>query len=167
MRLQGHIRVGNEEWKLDGAGWRDHSWGPRYWQNIFFYRLFTANFEDGRGIMLLKITDPTHRTRRIGVVLVDGKYEEVIDMDVITSWTEREEPRQARIALRTARRSAVIDAEVITHAPLRNRRKLGDAIVVSRIVEAFTRFEWDGVSGYGIAEYNDRLEADRPVGVPL
>src|ERR1019366_3237825 len=117
--------------------------------------------------MLLKITDPTYRTRRLGVLLADGKYEEVIDMDVITSWTDREEPRQARIALRTARRSAVIDADVITRAPLRNSRKLGESTVVSRIVEAFTRFEWDGVSGYGIAEYNDRLEADRPIGVPL
>ncbi len=167
MRLQGHMRVGDEEWKLDGAGWRDHSWGPRYWENIFFYRLFIANFDDGRGLMLLKITDPKHRTRRLGVLLVDGEYEEVVDMDVITSWTDRQEPRQARIALRTACRSAVIDADMITRAPLRNRRKLGHSAVVSRIVEAFTRFEWDGVPGYGMAEYNDRLEGDRPIGVPL
>lgn len=167
MRVQGHIRVGDEQWSMDAAGWRDHSWGPRYWQNIFFYRLFIANFDDGRGLMLLKITDPTGRTRRIGVLLIDGEYEDVIDMDVVTSWTEMDEPRKARIVVRTARRSAVIDADMITRAPLRNRRKAGDVILTARVIESFTAFTWDRVKGAGIAEYIDRLEGDRPVGVPL
>jgi hypothetical protein len=89
------------------------------------------------------------------------------DMDVTTSWGERAEPRAMRIVVRTAQRSAAIDAEAITVAPLRNRRKADGTVLVSRVVEAFTRFEWDGVGGVGIAEYNDRLVADRPVGVPL
>ena len=167
MRVDGHIRVGDEEWKLDAAGWRDHSWGPRYWQNIYFYRLLIANFDDGRAMMLLKITDPAQRTRRLGVLLVDGKYEEVIDMDVITSWTDEKEPQGASMVVRTARRSARIDAHMITRAPLRNRRKVGDGYITSRVIEAFTRYEWDGVPGHGIAEYNDRLVEDRPIGVPL
>lgn len=167
MRVQGRISVGVEQWTMDAAGWRDHSWGPRYWQNIFFYRLFIANFDDGRALMLLKITDPTHRTRRIGVLLIDGEYENVVDMDVVTSWTRMQEPERARIVVRTARRSAEITAEMITRAPLRNRRKAGDVTLTARVVESFTRFSWDGVPGYGIAEYIDRLEGDRPVGVPL
>ena len=36
----GLIEVGDERWPLDGFGWRDHSWGPRYWQVIWAYRLF-------------------------------------------------------------------------------------------------------------------------------
>ena len=28
----GVIRVGDEEWAVDGFGLRDHSWGPRFWQ---------------------------------------------------------------------------------------------------------------------------------------
>jgi len=167
MSVAGHIRVGDEEWKLDCAGWRDHSWGPRYWQNIFFYRLFIANFDDGRALMLLKITDPSRRTRRLGVLLVDGRYEEVIDMDVTTAWNATSEPRAMRIVVRTAERAAAIDAEVLTTAPLRNRRKVDGAIITSRVVEAFTRFDWEGVPGAGIAEYNDRLVDERPVGVPL
>ena len=43
----------------------------------------------------------------------------------------------------------------------------GEHLIASRIVESFTLFQWDGVPGYGMAEYNDRLEGDRPVGVPL
>ena len=88
-------------------------------------------------------------------------------MDVITTWNEMNEPRAMRIVVRTADRSAAIDAEVITTAPLRNRRKVDGAVVVSRVVESFTRYDWDGVAGVGMAEYNDRLVADRPVGVPL
>jgi hypothetical protein len=167
MRVHGHIQVGDERWDIDGMGWRDHSWGPRYWQNIFFYRLFLANFEDGRGLMLLKITDPSGKTRRRGVLLVDGQYEEVIDMDVITTWTPVGEPAAAQIAIRTKERGVMVRAEVVTSAPLRNRRKIGDAMVGSRIVEAFGRYEWDGVKGLGMLEYIDLMDDERPIGVPL
>lgn len=34
-RVAGEIRVGDERWAIDGFGWRDHSWGPRYWQAIY------------------------------------------------------------------------------------------------------------------------------------
>jgi len=30
----GTIRVKDQEWKIEGFGLRDHSWGPRYWQNV-------------------------------------------------------------------------------------------------------------------------------------
>ena len=32
MSVRGTIRVGDDEWVLEGFGLRDHSWGPRYWQ---------------------------------------------------------------------------------------------------------------------------------------
>jgi hypothetical protein len=48
-RARGVITVGDQTWKIDGHGWRDHSWGPRYWQVIYFYRLFLANFPNGDG----------------------------------------------------------------------------------------------------------------------
>ena len=55
--VRGEIEVGDERFPIDGGGWRDHSWGPRLWQNIYFYRLFLANLGEGRGFMLLKITN--------------------------------------------------------------------------------------------------------------
>ena len=45
-----------ESWELDAFGWRDHSWGPRYWQAIWFYRLFIATFGPDRALMLLRNT---------------------------------------------------------------------------------------------------------------
>jgi hypothetical protein len=167
IRTTGSIRVGDESWPVDGYGWRDHSWGPRFWTVIYSYRLFLANFEDGRGFMLLKISDPSGHARRVGVLKVDGAYEEVVDMDVVTDWSDRQDPRRVRIGVRTANRAEVIEAEILTMAPLRNRRKDRDKLLVSRIAEGFTRFTWNGRSGYGMTEYIERIEDGRLVGFPL
>lgn len=166
-RVEGSIRVGDEEWKLGGLGWRDHSWGPRYWQSIYWYRLFIATFEDGRAFMLLKITDKQGRSRRVGVLLVDGVYEDIVDMDVSTEWSEAQDPVRVRLGVRTAARRELIEGEVLTMAPLRNRRQVGDEMLVSRIAEGYTKFTWNGAVGYGMTEYIERIEDGRLVGYPL
>jgi hypothetical protein len=165
--VKGHIELDGKQFAIDGNGWRDHSWGPRLWQNIYFYRLFIANLGQGRGFMLLKIVDPAGGVRRLGVLLVDGDYEEVHDLDISTDWTDRADPRSVRISVRTARRTALIAGEVISLAPLRNRRLIGSETVTSRIAEGQTRFTWDGVTGYGMTEYIERIEGGRMVGYPL
>ncbi|MEC9346559.1 MAG: hypothetical protein VYB54_10040 [Pseudomonadota bacterium] len=167
VRVRGEIRVGDQAWPIDGRGWRDHSWGPRYWQVIYYYRLFMGNFDNGDGFMLLKITDQSGVARRVGVLLVDGDYEEITDMDVSTDWSDAQDPARVRIGVRTARRKAIIHGEIINLAPLRNRRKAGDETLVSRIAEGFTRYEWDGRTGHGMTEYIERIEDGRPVGYPL
>ncbi|HTY53905.1 MAG TPA: hypothetical protein VMB26_01830 [Candidatus Binataceae bacterium] len=166
-KVKGSIRVGDREWPLDGNGWRDHSWGPRYWQNIYFYRLFIANFGDDRGLMLLKITSPDGKSRRVGVLMVDGRYEEIVDMDLITDWSEQKDPMRMQIAVSTAKRREIIVADVIVMAPLRNRRRDGNNVIVSRIAEGFTRYAWNGTIGYGMTEYIERIENDHLVGYPL
>ena len=166
MRTSGTIRIGEDEWKIDGLGWRDHSWGPRYWTNINYYRLFIANFGPDRGITVLKITDRDGTTRRTGVIHIDGQLEEITDIDLITEWTAQKDPRSMRMTLRTARRAAVLEGEVITLAPLRNRRKVGDEMLLTRIAEGFTQWRWDERPGLGVSEYIERIEDGEPVGFP-
>jgi hypothetical protein len=166
-RVHGEIRVGDELWPIDGFGWRDHSWGPRYWQAIFYYRLFIANFPNGDGFMLLKITDRDGVARRVGVLLVDGQYEEITDMDVFTEWTVKQEPRRVHIGVRTPHRKAIILADILKLAPLRNRRKTDEGTLVSRIAEGHTRFTWDDRGGYGMTEYIERIEGETLAGYPL
>jgi hypothetical protein len=166
-RVRGHIEVGDRRWTIDGRGWRDHSWGPRYWQSIFWYRLFMANFADGRGLMLLKIADRDGHARRMGVLLVDGAYEDVVDMDVITEWSDKQDPRRIHLSVRTPQRSAMIVADIATLAPLRNRRKADGQVLVSRVAEGYTRFTWDDVPGFGMTEYIERIENGKPIGYPL
>lgn len=167
MRTTGRIRLGNEAWALDGFGWRDHSWGPRYWTNINFYRLFIANFGADRGFTLLKITDRNGTTRRLGVLQYDGVYEEIIDLDVMTDWTDAKDPRAIRLGVRTENRAVVLQGTVLTLAPLRNRRKVGDEALMCRIAEGFTVWQWDDRQGLGITEYIEFLENGEPAGYPL
>jgi hypothetical protein len=166
-RVRGEIKVGAETFAIDGHGWRDHSWGPRYWQAIYFYRLFVANFPDGDGFMLLKITGKNGVTRRVGLLLVGGRYEQILDMDLSTQWSEQQDPRRVEIGVRTANRKAIITGEIITLAPLRNRRKANGETLESRIAEGFTRFSWDGRQGYGMTEYIERIEDGNLAGFPL
>jgi hypothetical protein len=166
-RVRGEISVGGETFPIDGRGWRDHSWGPRYWQAIYFYRLFIANFSNGDGFMLLKITDKSGLTRRVGVLLVGGQYEEILDMDLSTQWSDSKDPVRVDIGVQTANRKAVIAGDIVTLAPLRNRRKANGEILESRIAEGFTRFTWDGRQGYGMTEYIERIEGGNLAGYPL
>ena len=166
MRTLGTIRIGDDEWKIDGLGWRDHSWGPRYWTNINYYRLFIANFGEDRGITVLKITDTNGVTRRTGVIHVDGQLEDIIDIDLLTEWTVAKDPRSMRLMLRTANRSVSLEGEVLTLAPLRNRRKVGDQMLLTRIAEGFTEWRWDDRTGLGVSEYIERIEHGQPVGFP-
>lgn len=166
-RMEGTISVGDQEWPIDGFGWRDHSWGPRYWQAIYSYRLLLANFGAERAFMLLKITDSAGHSRRLGVLLVDGDYERVTDLDVTTEWTEQRDPATIWLGVRTERRKEVIEARVITMAPLRNRRKVDGGVLISRVAEGFTEYTWNGETGYGMCEYIERIEGDELVGYPL
>jgi hypothetical protein len=166
-RVTGTVRVGGQSWSLDGYGWRDHSWGPRYWQNVHWYRLFMAAFGPHRGFMLLKITDRRGKTLRTGVLLVDGEYEEVVDLDVVTSWSSSREPQVVSIGVRTARRREVITGRVVCTAPLRNRRRERGTVLESRIAESMTDFEWNGEVARGMTEYIERIEDGALAGYPL
>jgi hypothetical protein len=166
-RAHGRVVFDGEAFAIDGFGWRDHSWGPRYWQVIYAYRLLLANFGEDRGFMLLKNIAADGRARRLGVVLVDGGYEDVLDLDLTTDWSADRDPERMRIAVRTPNRRETIEARVLILAPLRNRRQVGEDTLVSRIAEGFTEFTWDGRTGYGMTEYIERVEDGVPVGYPL
>ncbi|MCB1747618.1 MAG: hypothetical protein H6977_01455 [Gammaproteobacteria bacterium] len=167
MRVQAAMTVDGVRHTFEGFGWRDHSWGPRYWTNIYFYRLLIANFGPDRAMMLLKITDRDGRTRRQGVLQYDGAYEEITDMDLYTEWDAAKDPVRMRLGVRTARRGVLMEGEVLRLAPLRNRRKVGDQVLQSRIAEGLTLWRWDDREGMGVTEYIEILEDGEPVGYPL
>ena len=67
------IRVGDEEWEIDGFGLRDHSWGPRFWQAPWYYRWLTMNFGDDAGFVVSVITARDGSERVGGVAFEDGE----------------------------------------------------------------------------------------------
>jgi hypothetical protein len=165
--VTGHIRIGNEHFPMQGLGWRDHSWGPRHWSHIYWYRLFLAHFPNNRALMLLKRATPAGEVVRAGVLMVDNIYEDITDLDIFTNWSAQQDPATMRITARTAHRTAIIEAEVTSLAPLRNRREVDGATVLTRIAEGATVFTWDGVQGHGMSEYIERIESGCMVGFPL
>lgn len=166
-RTQAEIVVGDERWEFNSFGWRDHSWGPRYWTNIYYYRLLIANFGADRAMMLLKITGRDGITRRHGVLQIDDEYEEITDMDLVTDWTAKKDPAAMRLNVRTANRNATMEGRVLVLAPLRNRRKVGDETLQCRIAEGLTEWTWEDRQGIGVTEYIEFLEDGEPVGYPL
>ena len=170
VRATGHITVDGATWHLaPGHGWRDHSWGPRWWTNIVWYRLLLCAFPDGRGFMIHKIADASNRARRSGVLLVDGAYHEIADFDLMTQWNADRDPARIDVTVITeSGLRAVIHGEVLALAPLRNRREENGATMMSRIAEGHTRWHWDGAVGYGMAEYIERVAPDGSLaGYPL
>ncbi len=166
-RVRGEIRLGDEHWPVDGYGWRDHSWGPRYWQNILFDRLFMANFGADRGLMLLKIANRDGAVRRGGVLHIDDRYEEILDLDILNEWNADKDPVSFVLSARTAERSVIIRGRILNCAPLRNRREEQGVMLESRIAECFTELDWDGRRGFGMTEYVERLIDGVPAGYPL
>jgi hypothetical protein len=83
---RGVIRVGDEEWPVDGYGLRDHSWGPRYWQAPWWYRWLTGNFGEDGGFVISVITGRDGSQRVGGVVLEDGKYHFIERASIDTDW---------------------------------------------------------------------------------
>ena len=161
------LRIGADNFDFEGYGWRDHSWGPRLWQNILFDRGFYASFGADRGITLLKIANRDGVVRRAGVLFVDGRYEDITDLDIFTEWDADKDPVALILTARSATQHAVIHGRVLNVAPLTNHRTVDGVILRSRIAEAYTELEWEGRRGYGMTEYVERLVDGEPIAWPL
>jgi hypothetical protein len=171
----GSIRVGDEEWAIDGFGLRDHSWGPRYWQAPWYYRWLTANAGPDFGFMASRIARRDGDGTRGGFVWDDGKLHLCDHCELTTEWTG-EDTYHAAVSgqLRSSRsdRAWSFSGKVATMVPLRNRRQDPEGEwLTTRIGEGLTRWTIEGAdgaeprSGWGLSEYLDQIVDGRPVGL--
>lgn len=166
---RGTIRVGDEEWEVDGFGLRDHSWGPRYWQAPWYYRWLTANFGAEFGFMGSRIARRDGEGTRGGFVWEDGQLHLCHDFEIQTDWQGEDTYHQGISAvLRSGDKEWKVTGQVLNLIPLRNRRPDPDTgdMLVTRISEGMT--EWtleDGRTGYGLSEYLDQIIDGNPVGL--
>jgi hypothetical protein len=171
---RGSIRVGDEEWAIDGFGLRDHSWGPRYWQAPWYYRWLTANVDADFGFMASRVAKKDGPGTRGGFVWENGVLH-LCDHVEITTETRGEEHYHDRIegVIRSSRseREWRFTGESLSLIPLRNRRQTPDGEwLQTRISEAMTRWTvhsgpFEGRVGYGMSEYLDQIIDDQPVGL--
>jgi hypothetical protein len=163
---RGVVRIGDQEWPVDGFGLRDHSWGPRYWQAPWWYRWLTGNFGEESGFMLSIITARDGSQSTGGVWLEDGEYRDVDAVSIDTTWAGDDQYHdRIHATARVGDSEHVIEGRVLSLIPLRNRRTSpsGDQLM-TRISEGMTEWRTDGRVGYGLSEYLDQIVEGQPVG---
>lgn len=165
MHAAGSIRIGDEDFSVDGYGLRDKSWGPRYWQAIHWYRWLPMNFGRDFAMMISLVADEQGNVRRSGMVLRDGAYVLIEDARVESDWDADGYQTNLRAWAKTAEREYQVEGRVLSLIPLRNRRPRPDGgMMVTRITEGMTEFRCDGQVGYGLSEYLDQIVDGQPVG---
>jgi len=107
-QVTGTVRVKGQEYVVQGAGWRDHSWGKRNWGGIRAHRFFAANFGEQLRIACLSyIGDDGHWTKN-GVIIKNNEIQ-FTDQFSITAYMGED-----AIGNRGGRLEMIIDGEPCT-----------------------------------------------------
>lgn len=145
----------------NARGNRDKSWGPRRWGGPLMWRWFSINIGDDThfgGIRIGTDAGDLHR----GWVWKDGEATSIRDWDVTTECGSDGFTHEKLRVVATDKRERLhmLDGHVLRVAPVRS----GAATVVN---EGLTCWEYEGKSGYGIAEYLHQLGDDGLPVVPV
>ena len=156
------------DFKFDGLGLRDHSWGPRYWQAPWYYRWLTGNVGADFGFMGSRVARRDGAGTRGGFVWDGTALHLCRDFKLRSTWEgDANYHRNIEAELITDDKTWVVRGSVLNLIPLRNRRRNpDDNELVTRISEGLT--EWtleDGRVGYGLSEYLDQIIEGQPVGL--
>lgn len=167
-RASGVIRLGDEEWMVDGFGVRDKSWGPRTWQapsgskskssqpeavsSGLFINWFSMNFgpDLALGGTCGRTADGSFRGK--GWIHRDG---ETLSLDEIemTTVLDPDNPLLHQsvqlVGTDSAGQSITVDGEVLSICPTKVPRRDG----VTFINEGLARFTTGDRVGFGIAEH--------------
>ena len=156
---RGYMRVGGRTFEIEqGCSQRDHSWGPRYWQNTGPYQWLLMSFGEDCGLMALRQELEDGQMQMKGFYWEKGQpNREIVCVETETEYREPaaiQHKIKARFWLEGSDQPLEATGEVFTPTPCRNRRNGW----VTRITEALTRWEMGSRTGYGIAEYLVHLE---------
>ncbi len=166
MAVRGTVRIGEEQFDVtDALGMRDHSWGPRYWQNVWFYRWLTVNLGGDLGMGCTIGGDESCAIGAKGFVYDRARYGDdrfvlIRDATIRSDYDDEWMPAANTLTVETDDHTYVVTGDVWSEIPLRNRREGR----VTRITEGATRWECDGLTGTGMSEYLDQIVDGVPVG---
>ncbi|WP_019873434.1 DUF7065 domain-containing protein [Sporichthya polymorpha] len=162
----GHLTLGAERVEFTGSGLRDHSWGPRDMSRIDRHIWIHGQFPSGRTFELFHLTGVDGRQETHAIVGDRESYApaevDVTDLPLLSDATNAAEPYS--FTLRTATGAVTVRAEVLQVAPLSlaGPSELlfgmhGADTAHHNLLEAMTRFEWDGEIGHGLTDRTIRL----------
>jgi len=171
MAITGTVTVGDEVFTItDGLGLRDHSWGPRFWQNVWWYRWLTVNLGPGLGFALtVSGNEEDPDARRVHGFLYDverhgdNRWVPIRDGKLTSTYDDAWFPTANHLTITTDQHVYEVDGDVWSNIPLRNRREG----MVTRITEGMTRWRCGELTGGGLSEYLDQIIDDTPVGTAV
>lgn len=171
MAVTGTVEVDGETYQLtDGLGLRDHSWGPRYWQSIWWYRWLTGNLGPDLGFALTVSGDQSGRLRSHGFLYDRARYGDdrlvpIRGVELSSQYDDGMLHRALRAKVSTDDHTYDIGGTVAANIPLRNRRQAPSGeMMMTRIAEGMTTWRCGDAVGAGLAEYLDQIVDDVPVG---
>lgn len=165
MAAKGFIEIEGKRFEIDGLGLRDHSWGPRFWQNIHWYRWLPMNFDRDFAMMVSITCNAKGEQRRGGMVLENGEYKLIRDARIESKYDGNDNQTVMKIWAKTDEREYDVEGEVMSLIPLRNRRRSPDGEeMMTRITEGMTEYRCGDKVGYGLSEYLDQIVDGTPVG---
>jgi hypothetical protein len=171
MAITGTVIVGEETFTItDGLGLRDHSWGPRYWQNVWWYRWLTVNLGPDLGFALTVAgTEEDPDSRRVHGFLYDkarygdDQWVPIRGAELRSDYDDEWYPTKNTVTVTTDDHVYEVSGDVWSNIPLRNRREG----LVTRITEGMTTWSCEGHEGAGLSEYLDQIVDDTPVGTAV
>jgi hypothetical protein len=162
----GTVTVGDQTFRINEAlGLRDHSWGPRYWQAVWWYRWLTVNLGPDLGFATT-ISGTEAGDRHVHGFLYDRKrygddqWVPVRDVKLSSDYDADWYHHAVHALVSTDDAEYAVEGEVWSNIPLRNRREG----LVTRITEGMTKWRCGDLRGAGLAEYLDQIIDGRPVG---
>jgi hypothetical protein len=171
MAVTGTVVVDGETFELTGGfGLRDHSWGPRTWQAIWWYRWLTGNVGPDLGFALTVSSGRDGGVHRHGFLYDTARYGDdrlvpIRGVELDTDYDAEPLHRGMRASVRTADHTYQLEGTVWSNIPLRNRRAAPSGeMLTTRIAEGMTTWRCDGLVGSGLAEYLDQVVDGVPVG---
>jgi hypothetical protein len=167
MAITGVVRVGEQRFELTtGLGLRDHSWGPRIWQSIWWYRWVTASFGP-LGIACTVRGERDDPRRNVSGYVYDlarhgdAQLVPVRDMELHSEYDDEWFPIRSTVVVTTDDDVYELRGDIWSNIPLRNRRD-GQ---VTRLTEGMTRWSCGDLIGAGLSEYLDQVVDDLPAGI--
>ena len=165
MAVRGHITVDGQRFPIEGAGYRDKSWGPRHWHSFYWYKWLPVTFDRDFGV-LLSVKGRKGKSNNVsGNVLRNGRYEPVINGHIETVYDDKYYPVSLTAHVQTAERSYTVVGKVGALVPLRHKSASGDPDSYTRITEGITTYSCEGRTVLGMSEYCDVMVKGTPISV--
>lgn len=162
--VTGVVELDGAVLKLNGFGFRDKSWGPRHWGNLFWHKWLPVTFDRDFGVLLALMGRPGQSPSIVGHIHRNGVLLPLEDARLDVEYDADDVQKTIKLDLLTKEGWTRLTGQALASVPLQHRKRNADGSETRvRIVKAMTRFTCDGRSALGMSEFLDVVEKGRPV----